>query len=127
MRRSSVVLCSCLAMLALSACDRTADNDIAPPVTAETGPSNEPGTPDTPAPGDDTASMRYSCGGGYSVAIMGDTARVTTQDGRTIDLPRVADRSPPLFAGEALEFSVDGDGAVLGQDEGGPFPCEEAD
>ena len=57
---------------------------------------------------------------------IGDTAQVTADDGRVIELQRMADSSPPLFAGEALEFSVDGDGAVLGQDEGGPYSCEDA-
>lgn len=66
---------------------------------------------------------RYSCDGGWTVELTGDTARVSALDGRVIDLP-VTDRSPPLYAGEALEFSLDEGGATLGQDEGGPFACE---
>ena len=118
MNSSTVLALSCcLAILGLSACDRATDDTARVDVLE----------PATPAPAGDSASMRYSCEDGYAVAIMGDVARVTTQDGREIDLQRVADRSPPLFAGEALEFSVESDGAVLGQDEGGRFPCREAD
>ena len=115
---SVLALSCCLAVLGLSACDRATDDSSRVDDVLE---------PATPAPAGDSASMRYSCEDGYGVAIMGDSARVTTQDGREIDLQRVADRSPPLFAGEALEFSVESDGAVLGQDEGGRFPCREAD
>ena len=119
MQPSSVLALSCcLAILGLSACDRAADDTAGVDDVLE---------PTTPAPAGDSASMRYSCEDGYAVAIIGDLARVTTRDGREIDLQRVADRSPPLFAGEALEFSVESDGAVLGQDEGGRFPCREAD
>lgn len=119
MQPSSVLALSCcLAILGLSACDRATDDTATVDDVVEST---------TPAPAGDSASMRYSCEDGYGVAIMGDIARVTTQDGREIDLQRVADRSPPLFAGEALEFSVESDGAVLGQDEGGRFPCREAD
>lgn len=119
MHRSSVFAVGCcLAILGLSACDRATD---------DTAGADDVVEPTTAAPAGDSASMRYSCEDGYGVAIMGDIARVTTQDGREIDLQRVADRSPPLFAGEALEFSVESDGAVLGQDEGGRFSCREAD
>lgn len=119
MHRSPLLALSCfLAIVGLSACDRAANE------TASLEPTPEPAVA---APQGDSASMRYRCEGGYGVAVIGDTARVTTSDGREIDLRRVADRSPPLFAGEALEFSVESDGAVLGQDEGGPFPCREAD
>lgn len=121
MYRSTLALSGCLAVVALAACSRDADQNAAPAATIEQ-PASEAATP-----GGDSPSMRYSCEGGYAVAIVGDTARVTTQDGRTIELARAADRSPPLFAGEALEFTVASDGAVLGQDEGGAFACQEAD
>lgn len=120
MNRSSVLaLGCCFAVLGLSACDRDADesqraDDAAP-------------QPAAAAPAEDSASMRYGCDDGYAVAIIGDIARVTTQDGREIELQRVADRSPPLFAGEALEFAIESDGAVLGQDEGGRFECRESE
>lgn len=121
MHPSSVLALSCcLAILGLSACDRAPDD------TARVDDADVV-EPTTPAPAGDSASMRYSCEEGYAVAIIGDSARVTTQDGREIELQRVADRSPPLFAGEALEFSVESEGAVLGQDEGGRFPCREAE
>ena len=115
---SVLALSCCLAVLGLSACDRAID---------DTARVDDVPEPTAAAPAGDSASMRYSCEDGYGVAIMGDVARVTTRDGREIDLQRAADRSPPLFAGEALEFSVESDGAVLGQDEGGRFPCREAD
>ena len=118
MHPSSIFALSCCLTLGLSACDRAPDD------TARVDDVQEP---TIAAPASDSASMRYTCEEGYGVAIMGDSARVTTPDGRAIDLQRVADRSPPLFAGEALEFSVESDGAVLGQDEGGRFPCREAD
>lgn len=119
MHRSTLALSGCLAVIALAACSRDANESAAPAVV-------EPAS-DAAIPGGDSPSMRYSCEGGYAVAIVGDTARVITQDGRTIELARAADRSPPLFAGEALEFTVASDGAVLGQDEGGAFACQEAD
>jgi len=119
MHSSSVLaLGCCLAILGLPACDRA---------TEDTARVDDAPEPTAPAPAGDAASMRYTCEEGYAVAIIGDVARVNTQDGREIDLQRVADRSPPLFAGEALEFSVESEGAVLGQDEGGRFPCREAD
>lgn len=109
-------------------CDQTERGRSSEPPVA-TSPGASPVDPSIPGPddrGSDIASMRYTCEGGWNVAIVGDTAQVTAGDGRVIELQRVADRSPPLFAGEALEFSVDGDGAVLGQDEAGPLPCEES-
>jgi hypothetical protein len=124
MRPVPTALCSFLVMLGLSACDRATDGAAESAVATVPGPIDRGNAAAAAAP--DEASMRYRCEGGYVVAITGNIASVTTRDGRTIDLPRVAGRSPPLFAGEALEFAVNGDGAVLGQDEGGPFPCEEA-
>ena len=124
-----MALGGCLAMAVLAGCDRPAnDETIDPPTATDPGaPPVDPVVPDPDGAEDDAnVSMRYSCEGGWNIAVSGDTAQVTTGDGRVIELQRVADRSPPLFAGGALEFSIDGDGAVLGQDEGGPFPCEEA-
>lgn len=121
MNRSAWAMSGCLAVIALSACSRDADESSATPAVVE------PATDAAATPDGDSPSMRYSCEGGYTVAIVGDSARVTTQDGRMIELARAADRSPPLFSGEALEFTVASDGAVLGQDEGGAFACQEAD
>ncbi len=122
------LLASCLLASGLVGCDTTeTDAALEPPTTTDPGAS--PVDPAIPGPDDRRdapASMRYACEGGWNIAIVGDTAQVTAGDGRVIELQRVADRSAPLFAGEALEFSVDADGAVLGQDEGGPFPCEES-
>lgn len=80
--------------------------------------------------GADTAKsiMDYSCEGGHNVAIIdgGAVARVALGDGRVIDLPRSADQTPPLYAGEALEFAVTSNGGMLGQDEVGGSSCEAA-
>lgn len=117
-----------LLLAGMAGCDRTDPSQAIEPPEA-TVPGASPVDPALPGPDErlnDTASMRYTCEGGWNVAILGDIAQVTAGDGRVIELQRVADRSPPLFAGEALEFSVDGDGAVLGQDEVGPLPCEES-
>lgn len=125
--RAGVVLSSLGLLAGLVACDPAeTEAPLEPP--AATDPGASPVDPSIPKADDlgDEASMRYTCEGGWNVAIAGDIARVTADDGRVIELQRVVDRSPPLFTGEALEFSVDGDGAVLGQDEGGPFPCEES-
>lgn len=124
MNRSAWAMSACLAVIALSACSRDADESAATPAVVE--PASDAAA-DAASPDGDSASMRYSCEGGYAVAIVGDTARVTTPDGRTLELARAADRSPPLFTGEALEFAVASDGAVLGQDEGGAFACQESD
>lgn len=76
----------------------------------------------------DGITMRYSCEQGHRVDIVGgNSARVTLADGRIVDIPRVADSAPPRYAGVALSFEVDSDGAMLGQDEVGGFACREAD
>lgn len=122
MRHSLLVLSGCLAVLALGACDRT-----------QTAESTTPVAPDsaTPAATDaasgDSVSMRYACDDNYQVSVMGDTVRVTRQDGTDVELSRVAGEQPPLFSGEAMEFSVTDVGAVLTQDEGGTFSCREAE
>jgi len=125
--RTSLLLIACLGVLAVAGCGQTGNDDLAPPAATEPGAAPvQPTLPDVDASDDDSTTMRYSCEGGWNVAVRGDVVQVTADDGRVIELHRVADRSPPLFAGEALEFSIDGEGAVLGQDEGGPFTCEEA-
>ena len=55
--------------------------------------------------------------------MFGNDHVTVTMDGRDIDLAHVADSSPPRFSGEALEFSVAADGAVLAQDEGASWTC----
>lgn len=117
------------AALGLAACG--ADNNETEPEFAATQVAPDQGEPHPADPrgasdlGDqaDDGLTRYSCDGGWTVEVTGERARVTALDGRVIDLP-VADRSPPLYAGEALEFSLGESGATLGQDEGGPFACE---
>ena len=84
-------------------------------------------TPEPAAPAADV-TMRYRCDQGHRVDIVGgDTARVTLADGRTVDIPRVAGSAPPRYAGEALSFEIGNDGATLGQDEVGGFPCRASD
>ncbi|MEO6263550.1 MAG: hypothetical protein ABIO58_01025 [Luteimonas sp.] len=87
---------------------------------------------ETPAPamgneadnGGAGVTMRYRCGDGNTVEILGaDGARVTLSDGRTVDLPRIGDSSPPAYAGEALSFAIGSDGGQLSQDEGGQWDC----
>lgn len=67
-------------------------------------------------------TMRYACDG-RSVAVFGNDHATVTMDGRDIDLAHVAGSSPPRFSGEALEFSVAADGAMLAQDEGASWAC----
>ncbi|MBA3487411.1 MAG: hypothetical protein H0T88_09535 [Lysobacter sp.] len=124
MRRSSslLALSCCLGLLGLSACN------------PQPGPADpaDPADPAEPAnavsdAGSDSEGMRYTCDGGYAVVILGETARVSAAGGDDIQLRRVADMAPPVFAGEAMEFAVESDGAVLNQDEGGRRPCRESD
>ena len=71
-----------------------------------------------------TVAVRYRCGDDYRVEVVdADSARVTLQDGRVVTLPRSADRSRTMYAGEALEFSIDDATAQLSGDEGGNWPC----
>ncbi|MGH8077572.1 MAG: hypothetical protein ACREPE_09645 [Lysobacter sp.] len=118
---------ACAAVLLMSACqqDRTAPAADIPP--AADAPQVAAATPEL-EPNRDQALMDYICEGGHRIAIVGggDIARVTLSDNRTVDLQRSADQSPPLFDGEALEFVITSDGGMLGQDEGGGFPCKSA-
>ena len=126
-RAVAALLAGAAILATLSGCERPASDATAPPAATKPGaPPAEPAVRGPDEPADAGASMRYRCEGGWNVAVIGDTAQVTADDGRVIELQRMAHTSPPLFAGEALEFSVDGDGAVLGQDEGGPYSCEDA-
>jgi hypothetical protein len=76
----------------------------------------------------DGITMRYTCEQGHSAAIArGGIARVSLADGRVVEIPRIADSSPPRYSGVALSFAVGSDGATLGQHEVGGFACHEAD
>lgn len=93
------------------------------PATARAGSAR-------PASGanDDDITMRYACEHGHAVAIVrGGTARVSLADGRVVEIPRIADSSPPRYAGAALSFDVGSNGATLGQHEVGGLACREAD
>ena len=119
MRPTIIALGCCVAILGMPACDRAGDDSLPAQSAASEVVSADPAG--------DGVSMRYACEGGQRVAIIGEIARVTLADGPDVELRRVADQAPPRFSGEALEFQIDSDGAVLGQDEGGRFPCKEAD
>lgn len=126
MRRSSSLLAlgCCLGLLGLAACNPQSEpaTPADPAATAGAGAGNV-----VPDAGSDSEGMRYTCDGGYGVVILGETARVSAPGGYDIELRRVADMAPPVFSGEAMEFAVESDGAVLNQDEGGRLPCREAD
>src|SRR5688500_8142657 len=94
------------------------------PPAPTTGSMDTAPAPSTDAPGDGDAmvTMRYACDG-HRVAVFGNDHVTVTMDGRDIDLAHVAGSSPPRFSGEALEFSVAADGAVLAQDEGASWAC----
>lgn len=120
MRHSALPVIAFVAIGLLAGCNRADDPDRAAPAVASDA---VPAPADTaPAPAD-AITMRYNCGE-HRIDVMGnDHARVTMSDDRVIELAHVADSSPPLFSGEALEFSIDGDGAQLAQDEGASWPC----
>ncbi len=121
MRRSSslLALSCCLGLLGLSACNPQSD-------AVGTADPADPANAVSDA-GSDSEGMRYTCDGGYAVVILGETARVSAPGGYDIELRRVTDMAPPVFAGEAMEFAIESDGAVLNQDEGGRLPCRESD
>ena len=125
---ASAVVSIGLLLAGMAGCDDSEPNLPTEPPEV-TVPGASPVDPAIPGPDErreDIAGVRYTCEGGWNVVVSGDTAQVTAGDGRVIQLQRVVGRSPPLFTGGALEFSLDGEGAVLGQDEGGPFACEES-
>jgi hypothetical protein len=104
------VLIVLAAGLGLAACDRgDAPATVPGPVTAEEVALG--------------VTMRYDCGDGHSVAIMGDSARVTTSDGSRFDLPRVPDTSPPVYADGTMELAIGSEDAQLDRVEGGNLTC----
>ncbi|HVR81124.1 MAG TPA: hypothetical protein VHF02_03400 [Luteimonas sp.] len=110
-----------VACLALAACNRqqppAASGETA--TTASAPAAVEPASDST-----GNITMGYSCDDGNKVEILGsEGARVTLSDGRVVDLPGVADSSPPAFAGEALSFAIGSEGGQLSQDEGGQWNC----
>lgn len=122
---SSTVLHAAMAGLllagALAACDR-AEQPPAPSTAAgDTGATPAPPT-DTVDDGDAMVTMRYDCDG-RRVAVFGNDHATVTMDGRDIDLAHVDGSSPPRFSGEALEFSIAADGAMLAQDGGANWAC----
>ena len=120
MRPSSISASFAALLLAgtLAGCDRAEPPTPSPPA----GDTASAPTVDASGDGDAMVTMRYACDG-HRVAVFGNDHVTVSMDGRDIDLPYVADSSPPRFAGEALEFSVGADGAILGQDEGASWTC----
>lgn len=117
--------------LALGACggdnDQTEPEVAARQVAPDQGqrhPADPRGASDLGDQADDGIT-RYNCQGGWTVEVDGEAAHVSAMDGRVVQLP-VSDRSPPLYAGEGLEFSVGDNGATLVQDAGQPLPCERS-
>lgn len=110
--------------LALAACNRQQlPAASSPPVAASAPTATVPASESVGG----VVTMRYSCAGGNKVDILGsEAARVTLGDGRVVELPRLADNSPPAFAGEALSFAVGSEDAQLSQDEGGQWTCSAA-
>lgn len=88
-------------------------------------PAADPGAPAADAD-ERGVTMRYDCGDGYSVAIMGDSARVTTADGTRVELPRMPETSPPVYAGESMELAIGSEDAQLGRAEGDALTCSPA-
>jgi len=114
----SAGLAALLLVGTLAGCNRAEP----PPPSSPADDTADVPTPDASDDGDAMVTMRYACDG-HRVAVFGNDHVTVSMDGRDIDLSYVADSSPPRFAGEALEFSVGADGAVLGQDEGASWTC----
>jgi len=114
----SAGLAALLLVGTLAGCNRAEP----PPPSSPADDTAAAPTPDASDDGDATVTMRYACDG-HRVAVFGNDHVTVTMDGRDIDLAHVADSSPPRFSGEALEFSVAADGAVLAQDEGASWAC----
>jgi hypothetical protein len=127
-----------LAALTAAACQKaapTADEGAAKPSSGESATTSVPAgdavaatVKSAPESANDGITMRYACDQGHSVAIVrGEIARVSLADGRVLEIPRIADSSPPSYSGVALSFEVGSTGATLGQHEVGGFACREAD
>ena len=103
-----------LLLVLVTGCNR---NDAGRP------PDSKPAADSTPAAatsGDATAvTMRYACYGNTNVEVLGaDRARAALPDGHTVDLTRVADSMPPVFAGGSLYFAIGSTDAHLSQEDG---------
>jgi hypothetical protein len=106
-----------LLALAVAGCTR-ADDD------AREGPGGVASAGTAPAgPSADTGRARYRCADGHRVEVVDDTARVTLRNGTVVDLPRSAQATGTLYAGQALEFTVIGEAAQLARDEGAHWAC----
>lgn len=131
MRRTTVL--SGIFVTSLAACQKPGPPaDSVPGARDEPAASSDrpavPGRTERDAAADDSVTMRYACEQGHEIEIVGgDTARIRLNDGRVVEIVRVADSSPPRYSGEALSFDVASTGGTLGQHEVGGFSCREAD
>ena len=123
MRATTILLLAGL----LAGCSRS---DEAAPAAAPTGTADAsaPGLPNAaPAatsPADaHAARVRFRCADGHRVELVDGSARVTLRSGTVVLLPRSTRATGTLYAGEALEFTVVGEGAQLAQDEGAHWAC----
>ena len=108
-----------LLAVVLAGCNRDEPPSAPPPSSAD---ADAAPAPDAAEDGDAMVTMRYACDG-RRVAVFGNDHATVAMDGRDIDLAHVAGSSPPRFSGEALEFSIAADGAVLAQEEGASWAC----
>lgn len=104
-----------LALLLVAGCNRN-DAERPPETTA-------PAVDTTPAPittGNTAAvTMRYACDGDTNIEILGgDKAQVSLPDGRVVELSKVTDSEPPVFAGGSLYFAIGSADANLSQEDG---------
>ena len=101
-------------LVLVTGCNR---NDEARP--ADSTPAAD-ATPAAATTGDAAAvTMRYACDGDTNVEVLGaDRARAALPDGHTVDMTRVADSMPPVFAGGSLYFAIGSTDAHLSQEDG---------
>lgn len=119
--RLALAVATSIAACLAAGCGR----DASPPLEAGEDRRGDAAAPPVASADDQgpAVTMRYACDG-QRVAVFGqDHASVTLADGREVELAYAAGSSPPRFSGEALEFSVAADGAVLAQDEGTTWAC----
>ena len=116
MRETSVLLFA----LALAGCTRA--DDAARAARSDAG-GEGPAASAPAGPPVHTGHARYRCAEGHRVEVVDDIARVTLRNGTVVDLPRSAQATGTLYAGEALEFTVIGEAAQLARDEGDHWAC----
>ena len=123
-----IFLLTSLALLLLAGCNRdTADTaDSTVDATTPAVDAAAPGPASAAVEDDAGITMRYTCEGNTSVAIMGsDKARVDLPDGPDVNLSKVAGSAPPVFTGANLYFAIGDNGAHLSQgDQTNELACQ---